>query len=142
MKKITLISSLIMLVSFFGIAQTPQDNAGGIEALKIAYITKKLNLTPTEAQRFWPVYNNYMEDLKKTRLEHRENRDELGMEERILTIRKKYQGEFQKSLPNDKVNNFFKTEREWGNFLRKELEQRRQQQIKRMPPQRQDKPVP
>lgn len=32
-----------------------------IKALKTAYITEKLALTSSEAEKFWPVYNNYDE---------------------------------------------------------------------------------
>jgi hypothetical protein len=32
------------------------DKKEKIEAFKIAFITQRLNLTPEEAQRFWPVY--------------------------------------------------------------------------------------
>ena len=30
-----------------------------IKALKIAYITKDLNLSSSEAEKFWPVYNSF-----------------------------------------------------------------------------------
>lgn len=30
-----------------------------IKALKVAFITERLELTETEAQKFWPVYNAY-----------------------------------------------------------------------------------
>jgi hypothetical protein len=33
-----------------------------IEAMKIAYITEKLDLSPEEAKEFWPVYNKYEKD--------------------------------------------------------------------------------
>lgn len=39
-----------------------------IEALRVAYITKQLDLNESEAQTFWPVYNEYqkkMEELRK-----------------------------------------------------------------------------
>jgi Skp family chaperone for outer membrane proteins len=39
-----------------------------IKALKTAYITGKLSLTSSEAEKFWPVYNKYDEkfhDLRK-----------------------------------------------------------------------------
>ncbi|SRX55730.1 hypothetical protein [Aequorivita sp. CIP111184] len=39
-----------------------------IKALKTAYITEKLALTSSEAEKFWPVYNRYEEkfhDLRK-----------------------------------------------------------------------------
>ncbi|MDA9773755.1 hypothetical protein N9B82_02255 [Saprospiraceae bacterium] len=38
-----------------------------IENLKIAFITKELNLTPTESEKFWPIYNSYQNELKAIR---------------------------------------------------------------------------
>ena len=43
-----------------------------IKAHKIAYITKKVNLTSTQAEKFWPIYNEHgqqMRVLRKTQLE-------------------------------------------------------------------------
>ncbi len=34
-----------------------------IQSLKIAFITQKLQLTPDEAQKFWPVYNQYDKEV-------------------------------------------------------------------------------
>ncbi|MCL7754212.1 sensor of ECF-type sigma factor [Polaribacter sp. Z022] len=38
-----------------------------IKALKIAYLTEQLNLTSTEAEKFWPIYNAYSEKQHKLR---------------------------------------------------------------------------
>lgn len=38
-----------------------------IENLKIAFITKELNLTPAESEKFWPIYNSYQNELKAIR---------------------------------------------------------------------------
>ena len=35
-----------------------------VEDLKIAFITRELNLTPEEAQKFWPIYNEMSDKLK------------------------------------------------------------------------------
>ncbi|HZV71322.1 MAG TPA: hypothetical protein VFG10_17325 [Saprospiraceae bacterium] len=35
-----------------------------IEAQRIGFITQKLNLTPDEATKFWPVYNEYKDALR------------------------------------------------------------------------------
>ena len=51
---------------FFGLSQ-----AGGrlaqVKSAKIAFITRELDLTEEEAQKFWPVYNKY----EAEREEHR-----------------------------------------------------------------------
>ncbi len=38
-----------------------------IKALKVSYISEKLNLSETEAQAFWPVYNTYENNLYELR---------------------------------------------------------------------------
>lgn len=36
-----------------------------IEALKTAFITQELSLTPQEAQAFWPLYNEFHNQIKE-----------------------------------------------------------------------------
>ena len=38
-----------------------------IESQRIAFITQRLSLTPDEATRFWPLYNEYRDGLKDLR---------------------------------------------------------------------------
>lgn len=50
-----------------------------IKALKTAYITEKLELTSSEAEKFWPIYNAYGEKFHNLRIqEHREVYQKLG----------------------------------------------------------------
>lgn len=35
--------------------------------MKIAFLTRRLNLTPDEAKKFWPVYNQFSDELKNIR---------------------------------------------------------------------------
>jgi len=66
MKKLLLI--LILIMSFSSYAQ---DNGRKerIKALKIAFITERLQLTETEAQKFWPIYNAFDSENQKMRKE-------------------------------------------------------------------------
>jgi len=57
---------IILLISASSFAQ---PNQGKIRALKIAFITEKLNLTETEAEKFWPIYNNYDKNTSKIKRE-------------------------------------------------------------------------
>jgi hypothetical protein len=74
----------------------PPGERPNIEAIKVAYITKQLNLSAEEAQKFWPVHNAYMAELKKARQENKSA--ELAFEEQALSIRKKYNNDFKKIL--------------------------------------------
>ena len=133
MKKLLMILMFVLGAAGFAMAQDEGDgkNDGGkIEALKIAYLTKKLNLSTEEAQKFWPIYNTYIKEVRQTRIDARLNKkNEIETEEKLLNIRKKYNGEFAKALSSDKVNSFFRAEKEFGAYLQKELMERRQQRM-------------
>lgn len=129
MKKLLYSILFLLAVSVTAYSQEDNDKPDGsrLEALKIAYLTKKLNLTPEEAQRFWPIYNNYAGEIRKTRIEQRQNKSsEIETEEKILGIRKKYDKEFSSAISAEKINTFFRSEKDFGNYVRKELMERRQ----------------
>lgn len=121
MKKIVLLFILVTGLIFSAGAQRKQ---GSVEAIKIAYYTKKLNLTPEEAQKFWPIYNMYFAEVRQIRQQN-PDLDEVGLEEKILNVRKKYKSQFAQALPDDKVNQFFRVEKEFNMYLRQELQERK-----------------
>lgn len=45
-----------------------------LEAMKVAFITEKLALSPEQSQAFWPVYNEYQEKREALRSEARPKR--------------------------------------------------------------------
>lgn len=101
----------------------PPGERPNIEAIKVAYITKQLNLSAEEAQKFWPVHNAYMAELKKARDANREA--ELAFEEQALSIRKKYNNDFKKILNgDDRVNTVFKLDRNFNDMMRQEMMKR------------------
>ena len=134
MRKVYFIITMILAFGFGSYAQNLRQ--GGrpetVEAIKIAYFTRKLNLTPEEAQKFWPIYNQYIAEIRKTRADARANNTkDLDLDEKLLNIRKRYDGEFSKALTKEKVNTFFRAEKEFGTVLQKELLERRQNQLNR-----------
>jgi hypothetical protein len=56
------LTSILFILSF-SLLTVAQGNMDKIKALKIAFITEKLNLSEKEAQQFWPIYNSYHEDM-------------------------------------------------------------------------------
>lgn len=93
-----------------------------IQALKIAFITQKLELTTVEAQKFWPVYNQYDDEVKN--LKRSNNGDVIERDEKLLNIRKKYKVEFEKIIGADRTNKLYKAEGEFRNVLIKQLKNR------------------
>ena len=131
MKKYLLI--LIISLGCFSLVKAQEADAAKraekIQALKTAFITQKLKLTPEEAQKFWPVYSQYESERNKI-LGDNSNPDVLGNEEKILNIRKKYRPEFEKVLGKPRMNEFFKKEQEFRGKLMDHLKNRSNQQQK------------
>lgn len=109
-----------------------QNEGGKLEAYKIAYLTNRLNLSTTEAQKFWPIYNKYTSEIKQVKAQN-QDLEEIEMEEKVINIRKKYKNEFGQAISDEKINQFFKIDKEFNNSIRKELQQRRQERRNNKP---------
>lgn len=114
-----------------------QERRENIEAMKIAFLTKKLNLTPEEAQVFWPVYNQYkdkLDDLRKKRkqdhkdarknLEEMADKDveqmvdaEIVFRQKELDLQKEYHSKFKAVLPIKKVAKLYEAEEQFKRVL-------------------------
>ena len=120
----------MMVGSFSAIKAQGGDEpkAEKIEALKIAFITQKLELSPDEAQKFWPVYNQYENEIHSLQLD-RNDGPALENEEKLLNIRKKYLASFEKVIGPQKVNRLFNAERDFRSILIRRLQNRNQQRL-------------
>ena len=87
LKNLIILLAFSLNLNYICLAQQPEDKQNRAEAIQAAYLTKELGLSKEEAQRFWPIFNNYKEELRKAR---QERTDEIEFEERVLNIRKKY----------------------------------------------------
>lgn len=66
MKKII----FLFLISF-SVLNAQENRYEEIHALKTAFITKKLNFTSSEAEKFWPIYNNFEQQFHELRKKKR-----------------------------------------------------------------------
>lgn len=68
MKNFLKVTAILFCVLSLSEAQA-QHKKEKIEALRVAYITNKLELSPAEAEKFWPVYNEFhykMKDIRRS----------------------------------------------------------------------------
>ncbi len=115
-----------MLLAVGTLVNVHAQDGEKLQALKIAWLTKKLDLSPEEAQRFWPIYNKYTDEIRAIRQGQKQSSEsEISIEEKVLGVRKKYNTEFSKALSTEKVDKFFRAEKDFGNEVRKELQERR-----------------
>ena len=112
-----------------------------MKAEKISFFTSKLDLTPAEAQSFWPVYNEYEKkrfDIKRQIHEFERMPDEqfaklsdseiekltndyIGSFENEAVLLKDYNKQFLKILPKKKVLMMYRTENEFRSHLIREF---------------------
>ncbi len=135
MRKLSL-SIIFALTGFFvmGQAEGPAEtNQPKIEALKVAFISKELALTPEEAQRFWPVYNQYSKEFN---VSLREEKDVLVREEKTLNLKKKYKDQFTNMLGPERTNRMFTAEVKFRQLLLKSMRNQQQRNRANRPLQR------
>ncbi len=119
---------LLILTIFGSYSFTQAQNGNGrerIQALKVAFITQKLHLTASEAEKFWPVYNQYDNEIMQLRAGDK-NGDVLENEQKLLNIRKKYKSSFENILGPQRLNDLYNAERDFRNVLIQRLKERRQ----------------
>ena len=95
-----------------------------LELFSIQFITKKLNLTPAEAEKFWPVYNE--QKAASRNLMQTAKEDEIAFQEAMLVIRKKFKKDLMPILKTEeRVNLALKVDRDLLNRMRNEMMRRR-----------------
>ncbi len=124
MKKFITFIALATL-HFSGLLAQPPERKELMQQMFVAYVTRQLNLTPEDAQKFWPVYNQYDAESRKLRQDYKEG-DELVFQQKQLDLKKKYKTEFLKAISNDQFNKLLTIDKDWKDKLRQELERRKE----------------
>lgn len=116
---------LLMFSTFVSVKTEAQHSPGErMRSLEIGYLTKELKLTPEEAEKFWPVYNKYKQELKSLS----STDDELERQQEVLNIRKKYKKDFTEILDPTRSQTVYDAEDRLRVLVKKELEQRKNRQ--------------
>jgi len=114
-----------------------QDRWERYRSEKVAFLTDKLDLSPTEAQKFWPVYNEMDKERSEVQQERRDldrqvreatetlsdkeiiklTRDYASNAEKEGSLATKYNEQFLKILPAQKVLKLYKAENEFRMYM-------------------------
>ena len=153
MKKYFIIA---LVLPFIFIQAARSQNGERIAAEKVAFFTKRLNLSVEEAEKFWPVYNDYSNRKEKINQERNtlmryanqnsSNLTPAEMEEagdKIIgylveeaELSKEYHEKFKDILSPEKVLRLYGAELQFKTYLLNQLQQRREQQPVRRNPNR------
>ena len=108
------ISLILLFISTITLSQN-NDKLEKIKALRVAFISTKLELTSNEAQKFWPIFNEFDK-----------NQTDLRKEKRILMIRLKVQN--TASLSDIEMQKLLDT----SELLESNIQTNRQQLVKNL----------
>lgn len=123
---------LIALIGLSGLVSAQDDNK--IEHFKKDFITKELELTPQEADAFFPIYNEYSSRRKEARRSLRQEMKSLNneasggsidklmdKEQNMIDLQKEYLDKFRKVIPEKKVIKLIEVEKKFKMMLLQKL---------------------
>ncbi|MDR0793462.1 MAG: hypothetical protein LBE82_09165 [Chitinophagaceae bacterium] len=124
MNKILSIFVFLIIPSYFCIAQKGYTSpADRMQIAKMSFMSRQLNLSSLEAERFFPVYNEYVAELRGVKATY--TNDEILSNEKVVEIKKKYKIIFTNILGSEqRANRVFIAEREFRDMVFKERQER------------------
>lgn len=158
MKRINIYMILFFLAaSVPGGAQNP--NMERLNAYKIAFITRKLDLTTQEAEKFWPAYNEFQDkrfliQQNRQQINRSINQSSNALSDKELTelgdkwvnldidesaLLKDFHNKLKSILPPLKIIRLYQAEAQYRQQLLNELQDRRQNNNRQGPPQNRQK---
>ena len=147
MKRLSIVLMAILIFPLTRLAaQNP--NLEKLNSYKIGFFTKKLNLTSGEAEKFWPVYNEYQKQknliqMDKVNLIRDFNQNEAKLNDSQLTeigdkliativqestLASTFHKKLKEVLPPAKVIRFYQAENQYKIQLLNELQSAKQRQ--------------
>jgi hypothetical protein len=147
MKRIVIfLLAIIMFPVLRTVAQNP--NMEKLNNYKIGFFTKKLNLTSGEAEKFWPVYNEYqgqknLVQMEKMKLNRNFNQNESSLTDKQMedmgdkyvdclvqetNLAVAFHKKLKEVLPPVKIILYYQAENQYKVQLLNELQNARQQQ--------------
>jgi Spy/CpxP family protein refolding chaperone len=153
-------SGLLMLLCFVASGQRPGDHEKRMEeykAMKIAYFTENLGLTPQEAQKFWPLYNQYEQEKAEFRRNRMDRSKEFAVKvdqlsekeaeeiidkhienrQKELDLDVQFNTDLKKILPAKKIMKLYITEVQFREYILRQIREHRDE-----PDQKRERQIP
>ena len=120
-----------------------------IQAARVAYITDQLQLTPQEAEKFWPIYREFAERRKALRQQLRDAKQnptpdqnqeqnsqaaldaQFKLKQQELDLEKDYSGRLLKVISAQKLRTLPDAERRFRQMILDQIQRRQMQQERR-----------
>lgn len=149
MKNLITAFILITLCSF-SYAQN-RESIKRIEAAKIALITERLELTPSQAEKFWPVYNEFTDKRRELRRSFEAQRKQmnendlteeehkalinegLSLKQDELNLEKEYAERFMNIISAEQILALHNAEQEFKRMLLRRVQHNQNRQNRQGP---------
>lgn len=137
----------LLFVSIWAGAMGQEPGSDRIKALRTGFFTEKLNLTSSEAEKFWPIYNAYDDNVAALKRQQREqifkkvrgigidNLSDADANEMIdamvesasreLQLRREMIADIRNVLPPKKIIRLIRAEEEFKRKLLEQMKKRR-----------------
>jgi hypothetical protein len=132
MKKIFLLVPI--LIGQLAIAQPRGEK---VASIKIGFLTEKLHLDPKTAEQFWPIYNQYDDEIRSL-IQDKRNKDDqrsaqeiLDQEQKAIDIKRKYSAQFLRVINNEQLGQLYQSEREFNMMLIRRMNKMENRQEKK-----------
>ena len=145
--------TLLLLLSFFCLtgawAQAAMDEEDisptamdRVQAQRVAFITEKIDLTSKEAEKFWPLFNEYERKERSIRQQYQSRQQKrpidmtneeakaqllshFDMEQELLDLKREYFLKLAEVVSPKKLTGFNRADREFKRMLLNRIQQRR-----------------
>jgi hypothetical protein len=147
MKHFLITALIVSALGTFAQAQVdPEKREARLAAFRAEVFTRVLDLTPEEAQNFWPVYNEYTDKREQSQQDLRSSKqlDQMSdaeveeqikrhfeMKQRELDLEREAYQKLRKVLPLRKIAKLPMAEREFRESLVKKLQEVRERKMER-----------
>jgi hypothetical protein len=92
-------------------AQDDQPSAARLKEKMVEYIQSKAEMSKEEAERFQPMFMDYLRQMKETKDEYKDDR--LLLQQKIIDIRLKFREKLKPVIGEKRSNDVFTHEREF-----------------------------
>lgn len=142
----TYIYLVLLLLGLFINSYAQESKKEQIKAAKVAFITNELDLSPTEAEKFWPIFNAFddkQREIRRSKFKGFRDRKEIDFskisekeaativtemeknEEDLYLLRKKLITSLKGILPSVKILKLKKAEDEFSRKLLRQYKENR-----------------
>lgn len=149
MKKVMIVMIITLLLGVMGLQGQDRSSEQKIQAARIALITERLGLTPEQAERFWPLYNEFAQKRKELRQEYNTEKARLNMatateeekkglldlglrlKERSVQMERDYSDRMLNVITAQQIMSLRKAENDFRKMILDQIQRRRMQRQER-----------